>query len=48
MQNDPETSRESRDTFLLPQFLKLTFTYEDQVFVRNLYLPQRSRDAPLF
>lgn len=47
VQDDPEPGRE-RNVFLLPQFLKLTFTYEDRTFVRNLYLPQRSPDAPLF
>lgn len=36
------------DAFLLPQYLKLTFTYEDEETVRNLHLPQRSTDVPLF
>lgn len=48
IEESPETASNDRDVFLLPQFLKLTFTYEDRTFVRNLYLPQRSLDAPLF
>ncbi|MFP4540015.1 MAG: prepilin-type N-terminal cleavage/methylation domain-containing protein, partial [Opitutales bacterium] len=44
--DSPEETND--DAFLLPQFLKLTFTYEDEVIVRNLYLPQRSPDVPVF
>ncbi len=44
----PERSTDDRNIFLLPQFLKLTFTYQDETFVRNIFLPQRSTDAPLF
>ena len=53
---DPEDERweildepmEEDDTFLLPQFLKLTFALEDQILERNLYLPQRNADVPTF
>jgi prepilin-type N-terminal cleavage/methylation domain-containing protein len=48
IEEDPMVSPEDRDAFLLPQYLKLTFEYEDEEFVRNIYLPQRSTDAPLF
>lgn len=44
--DEPEENDER--AFLLPQFLKLTFEYEDQVVVRNLYLPQRNADVPTF
>ena len=44
--DEPEEG--DNDAFILPQYLKLTFAYEDEEYVRNLYLPQRSTDVPLF
>lgn len=46
IQDEPEEGE--NDAFLLPQYLKLTFTYEDEEYVRNLHIPQRSTDVPLF
>lgn len=48
IEDDPMRSPDDRDAFLLPQYLKLTFEYEGTEIVRNIYLPQRSTDAPLF
>ncbi len=36
------------DAYLLPQFLRLHFEYEDESTVRNVFLPQSNRDVPLF
>lgn len=47
IKEDPEEG-ESDDAFILPQFLKITFEYEDESYIRNIYLPQRSPDVPLF
>ena len=48
VRDNPERSSDDRSVYLLPQFLKLTFTHDDRTYVRNIYLPQRSPDAPLF
>jgi|TARA_B110000438_G_C15786202_1_gene638538 prepilin-type N-terminal cleavage/methylation domain-containing protein len=46
VEDDPEEG--DNDAYILPQYLKLTFAYEDEEFVRNLHIPQRSTDVPLF
>lgn len=44
--DDPEEDNERN--FLLPQYLRLTFSYEDQTVQRHLLVPQRNPDVPVF
>ncbi len=43
---DPEEG--DGGVFILPQYLKLTFTYAGESVERNLFLPQRNPDVPTF
>ena len=44
--DEPEENDD--DAFLLPQFLKLTFENNGDLYTRNIYLPQRNADVPTF
>lgn len=48
---DWETSTEpeqERGQYLMPDFIRLTFTREEEEFVRTVYVPQPNADVPLF
>jgi len=47
IEEEPEKG-DDRGSFILPQFLKITFTHEDKELVRYIYIPQRNPDVPLF
>ena len=40
--------KDDNDAYMLPQFLRLHFKYEDESTTRNVFLPQTHRDVPLF